>query len=339
MDDVLSDVNVVLNVLQPAVPVNLGVLAIFVHGTEMSKKSYTALEDVQSGEDSEQIQAIATGYFAQTGHSKQLLVIDYVDMQEALDAYYTDAWEFATVVDSVEDSNDQLTLANYIEAKSERFAIFGLPATAETVNAAATTTQTYFGNDRTILFAYGADDKEAATGIGSLIGALGNQTVGSVTWKFKTLVGLKPCDLSVAQVGTLHKNHIFTYVTKAGIDQTTEGFTVSGEFIDALHGDDWVKASIETDLQKLLTTTAKLGYDVNGIAQIDATITNVLMQATTNGIILDDGSGKGTYNVTTLPREQVSADDIATRHYGGASFAYTRAGAIHSITVHGTVSM
>ena len=45
------------------------------------------------------------------------------------------------------------------------------------------------------------------------------------------------------------------------------------------------KASIETELQKLLSSSKKLSFDAVGIAQIDATVTQVLSQATNNGII------------------------------------------------------
>ena len=43
---------------------------------------------------------------------------------------------------------------------------------------------------------------------------------------------------------------------------------MSGEFIDALHGDHWVKSNIETNVQRLLSTTDKLTFDSNGIAFI-----------------------------------------------------------------------
>lgn len=176
--------------------------------------------------------------------------------------------------------------------------------------------------------------------MGALVGALANRTVGSITWKFKTLGGVKPVDLTASQISTLHDNGMFTYVVKAGAAQTSEGLTVSGEYIDNLHGDDWIKVNIESTLQALLNNTAKLTYDTAGINSIEASVTAVLMTATANGIILtNDDTGNGDFEVTTVSRANSDPADIAARKYNGLSFSYVRTGAIHSIKVHGTVTL
>ena len=340
MNTILSDVNVTLDVLEPTVPINLGMLAVFVPGVTAGKAEYTSLEDAQAKITDDSVVAVANGFFAQHDHAEKLLVITYTDLDTALTTYANEGWEFATLAGAETPTKDNLTLANYIEGRGKQFAVFAVPATDATVTSAKTLSQQYFSNQRTVIFAVGEDDAAEKYGVGALIGALGNETVGSITWKFKTLNGVKPVNLNGSQISKLHESHIFTYVTKGTKDQTTEGFTVSGEFIDALHGDDWVKASMETDLQNLLSTTDKLTYDTKGIAQIDATMTGVLLTATANGIVLlDDKTGAGQYKVTTLDRAEVSAQDIQARHYAGASFAYTRSSAIHSVTVHGTVSL
>lgn len=356
----LSDVEVVLNVQQPAVPINMGTLALFKPATENKLTTYTSSEDLFDDVDDAEVQAVAKGYFDQAGHSKELVVIEYVDMTSALDTYFNENWEFATIVGApvttppetggegdgkssatrTVNANDEMTLSNYVEGKTSRFYICGLPATDETVGNAEKTKQKFFGNKRTILFAVGSNTDETNYGVGALIGGLGNRTVGSITWKFRTLTGVKVADFNGAQVAKLHENGIFTYVNKAGLDQTSEGITVSGEYVDELHGDDWIKASMETALQKMLANTDKVAYDAAGIAQIEATATAVLLEATANGIILlNDETGAGQYTVSAQTRAQTSADDIASRHYSGLSFSYTRSGAIHSITVHGTVSL
>ena len=40
--------------------------------------------------------------------------------------------------------------------------------------------------------------------------------------------------------------------------------------------DHWVKSNIETNVQRLLSTTDKLTFDSNGIALLDTTVANVL---------------------------------------------------------------
>ena len=81
---------------------------------------------------------------------------------------------------------------------------------------------------------------------------------------------------------------------------------MSGEFIDALHGDHWVKSNIETNVQRLLSTTDKLTFDSNGIALLDTTVANVLETAFNNGIVDIDETGVGNYSVTALGRQDLN---------------------------------
>lgn len=116
--------------------------------------------------------------------------------------------------------------------------------------------------------------------------------------------------------------------------------TMSGEFIDALHGDHWVKSNIETNVQRLLSTTDKLTFDSNGIALLDTTVANVLETAFNNGIVdIVDETGVGNYSVTALGRQDLNPDDIAARNYKGLSFKYKRSGAIHTVDVTGTIEV
>lgn len=363
MATTLSDVEVTIDVVKPVVPENLGTLAIFMPASAQSYKSYAALEDLTADITDAQVTAIATQYFAQEGHGENLAVIGYTDVAEAANEYADKGWEFATVAAAgkaaspasadgtvvgksetsgatTTGSEDLLALSNWVEGQNQGFAVIGLPATSKTVEAAEATNQYYAGNTRTIIFVSGADETAAAGGIGALVGALANRTVGSITWKFRSLGGVSPVDLTASQIATLHQNGMFTYVTKAGVAQTSEGVTASGEFIDALHGDDWIKTNIEASLQTLLNNTDKLTYDTAGINSIEAAVTAVLMTATSNTIISTNvDTGNGDYTVTTVSRANSDAADIAARKYNGLSFTYVRSGAIHSIKVHGTVTL
>lgn len=366
MSNTLSDITVKLNVETPSVPVNMGNLALFVKGDKQNVEGFNSYEDLQKVYGSNDlVEQVANGYFSQDDHGNKLFVITYTDVATAATAYYGEGWEFATVipgvkvvtpsentggdqnkekeavtVDTTNDLADTVALSNFIDSKKERFAIVGLPATAENVEKIADTKKAFGNSPRTIFFVSGADQAEAEYGIGGLVGAVGNETVGAFTWKFRKIGGVKPVDLTVTQIQKLHENNAFTYVTKAGLDQTSEGKTLSGEFIDALHGDDWVKASLETELQKLLSNSKKITFDSAGIAQIDATVTAVLTTATNNGIIsVNTETNAGEFTVTTASRAQSSEEDIAQRNYTGLKFSYTRSGAIHTVKVNGQINI
>lgn len=366
MSNTLSDITVKLNVETPSVPVNMGNLALFVKGDKQNVEGFNSYEDLQKVYGSNDlVKQVANGYFSQDDHGNKLFVITYTDVATAATAFYGEGWEFATVipgvkvvtpsentggdqnkekeavtVDTTNDLADTVALSNFIDSKKERFAIVGLPATAENVAKIADTKKAFGNSTRTIFFVSGANQAEAEYGIGGLVGAVGNETVGDVTWKFRKIGGVKPVDLTVTQIQKLHENNAFTYVTKAGLDQTSEGKTLSGEFIDALHGDDWVKASLETELQRLLSNSSKVTFDAAGIAQIDATVTAVLTTATNNGIIsVNPETNAGEFTVTTASRAQSSEEDIAQRNYTGLKFSYTRSGAIHTVKVNGQINI
>lgn len=344
MTEALSDVKVTLDVQTPSAPENLGILAIFIKDTETSVKTYTNPDADTLSTDlagNSTALAAAQGYVAADDHADKLVVIRYKD-GEILTAHNTYAdvgYEFAVVAgDSA--AADAAVLANAFDGEKSRFVVYPVPATTDTVTKADSIASGFRGTSRAIIFAAGTTTNAAYTAAGNLVGTLGNEKVGSITWKFKNLSAVTPTDLNAGQIKQLHQNKIFTYATKAGKAQTTEGFTVSGEFIDELHGDDWVKASVESALQKLLCDSPKLAYDSQGIASINAAITAVLMEANTNGIILTDAeTNKGAFEVTTKSRDEVAQSDVATRKYSGASFTYRRAGAIHEVKVTGTVTL
>ena len=341
----------------------MGNLALFVKGDKQNVEGFNSYEDLQKVYGSNDlVKQVANGYFSQDDHGNKLFVITYTDVATAATAYYGEGWEFATVipgvkvvapsvgdqgkekeavtVDTTNDLADTVALSNFIDGKKERFAVVGLPATNENVEKIADTKKAFGNSPRTIIFVSGTNQAEAEYGIGGLVGAVGNETVGSVTWKFRKIGGVKPVDLTVTQIQKLHENNAFTYVTKAALDQTSEGKTLSGEFIDALHGDDWVKASLETELQKLLSNSKKITFDSAGIAQIDATVTAVLTTATNNGIISENPETKaGEFSVYTASRAESSDEDVAQRNYTGLKFSYTRSGAIHTVKVNGQINI
>ena len=172
----------------------------------------------------------------------------------------------------------------------------------------------------------------------ALVGAVATLTVGSVTWKFKQLKGVTPEVLTSNELSAIHGAHAFAYVEVSGVGETSEGWTMSGEYIDVIHGIIWVNTNMENKLEKFLQKNGKVSYDQVGITRINGVATQVMEQAYAQGIILtDETTGKGDYTVATSPRSEQSQQDLSDRHYGGLSFTYHVSGAIHTITVHGEV--
>ena len=349
------DVRVILDVINPASPINLGNLAIYVVADTANSENVIPDTKLHSVEDITNLglsinastEAVIKSFFAQDNHGETIYLygiessVDQSTTKEKVETTLTDGWEFATVVSP--SPLDSVVLTNAIESYGRKLAVLGMDlklSTAKVSDIESITDAPFYGNERTIVFLANreAGDTEKYKGVGALIGALGNSQPGSITWKFKKLKGITATQVNGTVVAKATEIGALMYVYKAGAAQTSEGLSTGLEYIDNLHSDDWVRAEIESSIQNLLQTTDKLPYGAQGIAQLEAAVTTVLRTATENGVILvDPETNSGKFTVTAGSREEQAASDIANRSYKGLSFDYTRAGAIHDVTVHGTI--
>ncbi|MDF8372521.1 DUF3383 family protein [Weissella paramesenteroides] len=349
------DVRVILDVINPASPINLGNLAIYVVADTANSENVIPDTKLHSVEDITNLglsinastEAVIKSFFAQDNHGETIYLygiessVDQSTTKEKVETTLTDGWEFATVVSP--SPLDSVVLTNAIESYGRKLAVLGMDlklSTAKVSDIESITDAPFYGNERTIVFLANreAGDTEKYKGVGALIGALGNSQPGSITWKFKKLKGITATQVNGTVVAKATEIGALMYVYKAGAAQTSEGLSTGLEYIDNLHSDDWVRAEIESSIQNLLQTTDKLPYGAQGIAQLEAAVTTVLRTATENGVILvDPETNSGKFTVTAGSREEQAASDIASRSYKGLSFDYTRAGAIHDVTVHGTI--
>lgn len=171
------------------------------------------------------------------------------------------------------------------------------------------------------------------------IGRTASADVGSVTWKFKTLTGIAALDLTSTEIDEIHNLGANTYVTKAGDDVTSEGKTISGEYIDIIHAKAYIKSSIEYAVQKLLNSRPKVSYDDNGISQIESVVLAVLQRADNQGLIAKDSDGLGIYSTNFKGRADVDPADREKRIYNGGEFTFELAGAIHETKIRGVIKL
>lgn len=269
----------------------------------------------------------ATAYFAQDYHSDRVAVIDYVDGQlmPTLKSFWSFNWTFAIFSDN--SINDETVLAsNIFEANADHFLVLQSDDLSDFNNC--------YGQNYTIALKH--DVKEAMDA--AFVGAIATRPVGSTTWKFKMLKGITPEQVTTQERSGIDSVKAIAYIYSDGREETSEGWTLSGEYIDLLHGVIWVNQRVTKNLVDLLHNNDKLSYDHNGISMINSAISDALLDAYNRKIIAEIGeTGRGDYSVTTTPVEQQSKQDLSDRHYGGASFTYHASNAIHTITVHGVV--
>ena len=269
----------------------------------------------------------ATAYFAQSKHSDRIAILDY-DKSKAYDslkAFWYFNWTFGVCVDNTIDQSTT-QLSNIFEVNKDHFLVL------QTDDLSKFTEMS--GQNYTIGLKHNLNEAMDA----AFVGAIALLDVGQTTWKFKSLQGITPDNLTSQELAGINNIHAIAYEEMMGRGQTSEGTTLSGEYIDLLHGVMWVQTTCQSRLQKLLQDNGKIPYEAQGIAMIRSVITQVLNEAHDKEIIMtDEHSGSGMFTVTTTPRSQQSREDLSARHYGGVSFEYHASSAIHTITVNGTV--
>lgn len=326
----ISDVKVKIDILRPQPIVGMGTPAIFVKGTKEACKVYKDIDTlITDFTDTSDVYKKASAIWTQNNSGREIIVITYVEgkIESAATNYFYEGWHFALL--ATYNAADALALSNLIEEQEFKFLVIQV--------ATATELAQFAGNLLTIGYVHPLNEYLDA----AIVGNTANLTVGSVTWKFRNgLKGIKAQELTQGQINEVADKGGIVYVAKAGIPQTSEGKTIGGEYIDALHGDHWVKANLETSIQNMLSTTDKLSFDASGIALLNAAASNALETAFTNGIIdANDETGTGNYTVTTLQRSDLDPTDIAARNYKGLSFTYKRSSAIHTVEVSGTIEV
>lgn len=325
----LKDVIVDISVSSPAPRVGLGRVLILTEavGTP-TYKEYASLDalavDFASGTPA---YAKASTVFSQNNRPDVVAVATYETgaPEAALDGFYNRGWHFVLLANDL--AADQLEVATLVAAKDFKF--FAALVDDNTGREALK------NKKRTIVFDHNVAGEHLDA---AAVGSLGSLPVGSITWKFKgNFVGITPRYLTESELAEVELDNALAYVMKAGKGQLTDGIDASGEFIDALHGKDFVKVDMENEIQYALQNADKVPYDARGIGLIDGAATTTLQRAYNQGIVAQTADKMPDYTITTLPREQVDPGNRAARIYAGLSFEFALAGAINEVRVKGQI--
>lgn len=332
----IQDVQIIIDVQHPAAKVGLGRPLILATGTGATYKEYKTLEALEADyAKATSVYKKAAAVLNQKNKPDQVSVATYSNAEvpeagtsivEVFEKYYDKPWHFLLLPDV--DTTDRLAISTALQVHDFKFLVLKVSDKTELAQ--------YKINARTLVYYHpGKADEEID---GAIIGDAASLTVGSITWKFrKNLVGITPVDISSTELDEIHTLGANVYVEKAGIPQTSEGLTATGEYIDFYHGQDWVKSNVESSLQSMLTDNDKVPSNDIGISMIASVLTTTLETAGINGIVEIGGDGKYQYTVTTIPWDQVDEADRLKRIYSGVSFEYKPQGAIHKIKVKGTI--
>ena len=158
---------------------------------------------------------------------------------------------------------------------------------------------------------------------------------GSSTWAFKTLSTITADSLTPTQSTNIRNKNANTYETIGGVNVTREGKMASGEFIDIIRGVDWLQARLVERIYSRIVNLPKIPFTDGGIAIVETEIRAQLAEGIANGLLASSPQ----YTVTVPLAADVSAVDKANRLLPDVSFTATLAGAVHSVTINGVVTL
>lgn len=330
-----KDVNVIIEIESPTPRLGFGKpLILGSAATAKPYKTYLDLDSVKAdyGETTEEYKAAAAIWAqgdyapAEIAIARQKTGTEPETVSDVLGRLLKEDWYFLITTTTTQADVDEFAAAIEADGTREYFTRSSDVAAVLALKAKNYSRTTAFYH-KTI-----TNYPEAA-----LIGRVGSAPVGSVTWKFKYLQGIEPLDLTNTELNEIHAAGAITYVTKAGRNQTSEGKTLSGEWIDVIHSKDYIRFNIEYAIQNLFADTDKVSFTDTGIAQLESVTRTVLQQGFNQNMIAADENNQPLYGTTFKPRSEIDPADRAKRVYNGGSFWFELAGAIHETTIRGVI--
>lgn len=192
------------------------------------------------------------------------------------------------------------------------------------------------------------NDSDAEAAASAWVGRCISATPAAITWMFKELAGITAKKFTDTEYANLLSKNANGYMPMAGRSMTFKGTVGSGEFIDIIRGVDKLYSRIQENVFGALIKLPKVPFTARGLQVPAAGIRNALNEAVRDGLIADsrtttDGDVESPAYTLTVPAiEDIPASDRANRRIPESnpySFEGTLAGAVHLVTVRGTVSV
>jgi hypothetical protein len=158
---------------------------------------------------------------------------------------------------------------------------------------------------------------------------------GSGTWSFKTLTGVSVDNLNTTQQAAIQGKNANHYTTVKGLNQTFDGGTPGGSFLDITRGRDQLVARIEENVVQLLANNPKIPYTDTGVDMMITQVEQAIKAGQADGFVALEPE----YTVTAPLVANVSTANKTNRHLPDVNFTCTIQGAIHSVAISGVISV
>jgi hypothetical protein len=167
-----------------------------------------------------------------------------------------------------------------------------------------------------------------------LLGRQLGQAPGSSSWHMRQITGATADVLTGTHFAAARAKRALLFTTDRGVAHTWDGFAASGRFFDITHGVDFLKADIQTRVYQSMLNQEKIGFNPAGLAITEAAIRGALGNAETELGLVEPGWTVDMPNLTGY-----SSVDKAARLLRTVRFTAVLTGAVHKITVAGTLTL
>jgi hypothetical protein len=167
----------------------------------------------------------------------------------------------------------------------------------------------------------------------ALFGKMLTKHPGSATWALKSLASVPAYNLKSGQFDKSQEKNALVYVTIAGVPVIQDGKVASGEYIDVIHGLDWLKARLQNLVFTPMSQRDKIPFTDEGIQTIVSQVRAGLEEGARYEIITGD------YEIRYPEITGLAQDWKGKRTLPDVKFTAPLAGAIQHTVIDGTVTL
>lgn len=158
---------------------------------------------------------------------------------------------------------------------------------------------------------------------------------GQATWEFKALKNVATDDLNVNEINALEGKNANYYVAISELPVLQGGGKVaSGEYVDIIHGIDWLESELQVQVFRTLANAPKVPFTDTGLDIIRNDVLGVLRRGAAAGLLVEDS--------IFVEMPLVADIDPVTkgeRKLEGVLFNAELQGAVHKVGIEGTVTI
>lgn len=248
----------------------------------------------------------------------------------ALQAEY-DGWYFVNIDTS--GPTNITKVAAFVAASSSPKLFFAQTNSKAEWDGTGTLATSLASNHRTVLARFRSSAQYGQVSWATFGAA---NPAGTITFKFASLPGVDTDNISSTGKTNLTNHHVNYYISIKGRPCMTEGVTTFGEYIDIVHGIDALIDDIQTSAFDYMSSSRKNLTDI-GLSGLRSVILAAMQRFESKGEqpgLIAEGT-----SVVTVPKASaISVGDRAARRVTGVRFSGTFAGAVHFVSLSGSLT-